>query len=348
MVFAIGLVPFVAAIALWGKAAQSLDMAYCASINTASTSANSSIYQSNGLCQGFCVSDFAFSVLQDSDCWCTNYVPASSSQVDTGKCDTQCPGYPSDTCGGDGLYGYIKLEKSAQGTKGGSTSTTSSLAPITETVHNTVTIAPTFASTTTSRESTDTTSKETTVATTPSVSVATVTAGGGQVSLQTVTVLPTTTSAAASAESDASSTGMTASHSGLSTGAAVGVAVGVLGAVIIVALIAIMYWIRRRRSNQEAGMLSNQGSQRGSSSGMMGTPTTAMASVWDGENGSTGRRNSRLMPHDPRMDPYATNIYSRFDHNKSRESINTLQDNHDYSRKVLRTTNPDPPDQDQH
>ncbi|KAI0014331.1 hypothetical protein F4779DRAFT_632670 [Xylariaceae sp. FL0662B] len=343
MAFTFGLVPFVAAIALLGKAAQSLDMAYCASINTASTSSNSSIYQSDGLCQQFCMDDFAFSVIQDSDCWCTDYEPDPSTQVDTGKCNTKCPGFPSDTCGGDGLWGYIKLDKSPKGTKsagGGSTSTTSSppqALPITETVHNTVTVTPMPASTTTASGSS--------VTPTPSVSVATVTAGGGQVSLQTVTVLPTTTTADG-ADSGASSTDMGTSHSGLSTGAAVGVAVGVIGAVIIAGICVFVFWFRRRRRNREEGMLENQGSQRGSSSGMMGTPTTAMASVWDGDNTSTGRRNSRLMPHDPRMDPYATNIYSRLDHNKSRESINTLQDNHDYSRKVLRTTNPDPPDQD--
>lgn len=66
-----------------------------------------------------------------------------------------------------------------------------------------------------------------------------------------------------------------------------------------------------------------------------------MASVWDSEQLSGNRRNSRIMPHDPRMDPFAANLYNR--ENKSRESINTIQDNHDYSRKVLRTTNPDPP-----
>lgn len=307
------------------KLAQSLDMAYCANINTASTNGNSSIYQSDGLCHDFCLSDYAFSILQDDSCWCSNYVPDKTTQVDTDECDISCHGFPSDTCGGDGLWGYIALDKEPVGTSGASTSTKISSPDTTDKT-----------TTTTRHTSTSTTS--------PSVSVHTVTAGG-TVSLQTVTVIPTVTSGVeTSASSDANSTGMTASHQGLSTGQAVGVAIGVLGAVAIAIAAGVLFFFRRRRRQGQGDIIEDtSGSHRGSSAGMMSTPTTAMASVWDGDNTSTGRRNSRFMPHDPRMDPYTTNIYSRFD-NKSHESINTLQDNRDYSRKVLRTTNPDPTD----
>lgn len=163
---------------------------------------------------------------------------------------------------------------------------------------------------------------------------------GGTVSLQTVYATPTN---ANEASSDANSSGMTSSHEGLSTAQAVGVAIGVLGAMAIAIAIGVLICLRRRRRQGDV-IGEGPGSHRGSSAGMMSTPTTGMASVWDGDN-TSGRRNSRYMPHDPRMDPYATNIYSRFE-NKSHESINTLQDNHDYSRKVLRTTNPDPADRE--
>lgn len=122
------------------KLAQSLDMAYCANINTASTNGSkyldsqilmlhanfcqdSSIYQSDGLCHDFCLSDYAFSILQDDSCWCSNYVPDKTTQVDTDECDISCHGFPSDTCGGDGLWGYIALDKEPVGTSGASTST---------------------------------------------------------------------------------------------------------------------------------------------------------------------------------------------------------------------------------
>ena len=57
-----------------------------------------------------------------------------------------------------------------------------------------------------------------------------------------------------------------------------------------------------------------------------------------------GNRGSRLMPADPRMDPYSEGLYVR---TKSHESVNTLRDEQDYSRRlnqprVLRATNPDP------
>ncbi|KAI1379296.1 hypothetical protein F4677DRAFT_327662 [Hypoxylon crocopeplum] len=302
--------------------AQSIEMAYCASINTASTAANSSIYQSDGLCHDFCLEDYAFSVIKDSECWCSNYVPAESAQVDVDQCNKKCPGYLTDTCGGDGVWGYMSLDKVPSGTSGSSTSTQTS--------------------------SPDTTSKSTEHTTsptsTPSPSVATVTVGG---TVSLVTVTPTVPVAPVSSDVDASSdnnsSGMTTSHQGLSTGQAVGVAVGVLGAVAIAIGAGVFLCLRRRRRDQRDVITDSPGSHRGSSAGMMSTPTTGMASVWDGDNTSSGRRNSRFMPHDPRMDPFATNIYSRFD-NKSHESVNTLQDNQDYSRKVLRTTNPDPPD----
>lgn len=131
------------------------------------------------------------------------------------------------------------------------------------------------------------------------------------------------------------------SQSGLTTGQAVGVAVGVLGFFVLAGALGIFLWLRRKRRSQEQTTLEHQNSLRGSSAGMMSTPRTEMTSVFDSEGQSMGRRNSRLMPHDPRMDPYTANIYNRFE-NKSRESVNTLRDDQDYSRRVLRTTNPDP------
>jgi hypothetical protein len=73
----------------------------------------------------------------------------------------------------------------------------------------------------------------------------------------------------------------------------------------------------------------------------------AVAGPWaTGEGPGLGRRPSRLLPVDPRLDPFSVGIYTR---SKSHESINTLRDDHDYSRKVhqpkvLRATNPDPDD----
>lgn len=62
----------------------SVAVAYCASINTAETSATSSIYMSEGLCYDTCNDEgYALGVLQESNCWCSDYVPDSGDQVDT-------------------------------------------------------------------------------------------------------------------------------------------------------------------------------------------------------------------------------------------------------------------------
>lgn len=77
----------------------------------------SSIYQSDGLCRDQCEGS-AFAVIQGQNCWCSDVEPGRSVQVSTTKCNTKCSGYPDDTCGGDGLWGYMMLGKDPSGTQG--------------------------------------------------------------------------------------------------------------------------------------------------------------------------------------------------------------------------------------
>lgn len=78
-----------------------------------------------------------------------------------------------------------------------------------------------------------------------------------------------------------------------------------------------------------------------------GSDGRAMSENW--ENSAQGKRRSTLMPVDPRLDPGTMGIYHRPE-NKSHESVNSLRDDQDYSRRVhdpsrvLRATNPDPVD----
>lgn len=82
------------------------------------TAIDVSVYQSNGLCTNLCIQQYAFAILQDQNCWCSNYIPATT----TTGCSLSCPGYPFEKCGGEGLYGYIALGKVApSGTLGAST-----------------------------------------------------------------------------------------------------------------------------------------------------------------------------------------------------------------------------------
>ncbi|KAG6014636.1 hypothetical protein E4U41_004796, partial [Claviceps citrina] len=93
----------------------------CASINTASTEPTTSIYQSVGACTASCGAGFAFAVLQNHLCWCTNFAPGASTRRD-GGCRAACPGYPADVCGNGsgsgGLYSYVVLDASlVEGTR---------------------------------------------------------------------------------------------------------------------------------------------------------------------------------------------------------------------------------------
>ncbi len=176
----------------------------------------------------------------------------------------------------------------------------------------------------------------------PAPTVQTVTESG---TVRTVTVTPT----GSSSPNDA---GITSQSNGLGTGAAVGIAVAVVAIVVAAAVVAFFVW--RRKKQRDAQGMVNSPSPRGSSAGMMSTSKATEAGATPPyidrtESDQSGRRRSTLMPIDPRIDPAHSGIYNR-DGNISRDSINTLRDDQDYSRrvhqpaKVLRATNPDPDD----
>ncbi|KAJ0284116.1 hypothetical protein COL940_004311 [Colletotrichum noveboracense] len=290
-----------------------LKQTLCSSSNTASMSANLSIWQTNGLCSDFCRGkNFAFAIVQYQSCWCSDVAPAASSEADVeDKCNDICPGYDTEKCGSrPNWYGYIQLSKTPTSTAGGDAATTSAAA-----------------------------------ASTTQTSVQTVTADG---TVRTVTVTPTATGTdGATGASELSPSSSASSSNGLSTGAVVGVVVGVIAAVVAFAGLGLFLFFRRRKQHQENEKY-DEPSHRGSSAGMTGSPrnpemvVTVDGGRWDADSTSDHRR-SRLMAHDPRMEPLGRGLYLN---NKSAESINTLRDDQDYSRKVhkpvLRATNPDP------
>ncbi|KAG6008290.1 hypothetical protein E4U21_004752 [Claviceps maximensis] len=105
---------------LAGAAAQSSQAQLCASVNTASNDPKPNTYQSVGACSSTCGTQYAYAVLQNNLCWCSNYGPDASTQSD-GACHLPCPGYPADVCGGaGGLYSYVLLNAAmVRGTTGG-------------------------------------------------------------------------------------------------------------------------------------------------------------------------------------------------------------------------------------
>lgn len=165
----------------------------------------------------------------------------------------------------------------------------------------------------------------------------TVTADG---TIRTVTVAPTSDSGSEDgAANNGTETG--GGGGGLSTGSVVGIAVGVIGAVLVITGMALFLFFRRRKQNKEDNQ--DDANIRDSSVGMMGGPGSNRSGGAPASPNSAGNRSSMLQV-DPRMDPFKQGLYMR---SVSHESINTLRDDHDYSRriqppKVLRATNPDP------
>ncbi|PWY75989.1 WSC-domain-containing protein [Aspergillus sclerotioniger CBS 115572] len=84
------------------------------------TDQGSNQYQSVGLCGQVCAKVGApFAGLQDSHCWCGVSPPVPSTFVSGKECNTQCPGYPADTCGGTGVWSVYQLGITADPDDGG-------------------------------------------------------------------------------------------------------------------------------------------------------------------------------------------------------------------------------------
>lgn len=126
----------------------------------------------------------------------------------------------------------------------------------------------------------------------------------------------------------------------------------------------VYFYLRKKKKEEEAARVSDESSgERRDSGGTNGGVSRTMSEnsryvlgtdgrgqiVETWEPDTPGSRRSRLMPIDPRLNPH-TGLYQG--DNKSRESVNTIRDDHDYSRRVhqpktvLRISNPDTDDED--
>ncbi|KAI9152095.1 hypothetical protein HJFPF1_09318 [Paramyrothecium foliicola] len=337
----------------------------CADFNTADTDPQKSIYQTNGLCFNTCKENYAYAITQYQSCWCSNYAPDDDTQVDRSRCNTPCPAYPDEEqCGGDGTFAYILLANAPSGTRGPSSpsstkattkstkeaKTTTATARVTETVQTTVTEVSTSArpipTSSTSQESSS--SAEQTSSEPPAVLttsyVLTVTAGS---IIKTVTVAPAQTmteSGAPAASEDNANSSTSKNDGGLNTGQVVGIVIGVVGGILLLAAAGVFWFLRRKKQSKEAGYQEDP-SVRGTSPGTIGTAGGAemmMGGAPVSATNTTGNRSS-ILQIDPRMDPFrGQGLYPR---TGSHESLNTLRDDHDYSRRIqqpLRATNPDP------
>ncbi|RAL03356.1 WSC-domain-containing protein [Aspergillus ibericus CBS 121593] len=84
------------------------------------TNQGPNVYQSVGLCAQLCAQDAApFAAVQAADCWCGAAPPAPASVVAHTQCNTNCPGYPIDTCGGHNVWSVYQLGILADPDEGG-------------------------------------------------------------------------------------------------------------------------------------------------------------------------------------------------------------------------------------
>ncbi|EKD16760.1 putative Cell wall integrity and stress response component 4 [Drepanopeziza brunnea f. sp. 'multigermtubi' MB_m1] len=329
------------------KAQSVYETKYCSDLNTGSGSRNFSVYQSNSICANYCngiqvpgqSQPFAFAVLQGNYCWCSDYVPATT----TTGCSKPCPGFPDDLCGGDDLFTYLEIGgNEPAGTKGAPAAT-----PIPTSTSPPSTRATTTLLSTTTPPSSRVTSSSSAWTPTAVTSLSEYAPG------KTMTLIQT------AAAPSSPGTGPKSGKSGLSTGGAVGLAVGLCALVALLVALA-FFLLRKRRQEREAASaddLSRKGSSAGLGAGtipsrtmsensryVLGTDGRRVIEQWEPGEAEEIRR-SRLIPVDQRLDPFSA-VYQRGD-NKSRESVNTLRDDHDYSRRVasgpgiLRATNPD-------
>ncbi|KAL2822197.1 hypothetical protein BDW59DRAFT_107226 [Aspergillus cavernicola] len=289
---------------LWMTADSSIT--YCSTVSTGTSgSSNFSIYQSNGNCEDHC-SGSAFGILLDKNCWCSDIAPNDATNLDTSDCDDDCPGFPDDSCGNatETLYAYIQL---------GNPSGTASVSSTSSTVDSTTS--------TTSTTSDATTTSHSSIVETHGSQVTTITVGD---------------SAATSEADSGNGSDDEGSNSSISGGTIAGIVVGVVGGIALL-VAAIIFFIAKRRSRSEDSKEAIDGRQ---SKGSQMSQANANGAFSDSHS-HTWSNGSSVPQRKPTFTDNRLNTGAMLSPNGRRHSDVSLQDNTDYSRPVLRLTNPD-------
>ncbi|KMU83359.1 YlTSR1 [Coccidioides immitis H538.4] len=284
-----------------------IELLYCSPLNTGSDfDTVISDFQSNGRCRETCIGKYSFAILQGKSCWCSDAVPGDITDVS--DCSDSCPGYPKDKCGSvrKRLYGYIQLDKRPTTTIAGSTTS--------------LTGTPSLSS-----SSSLSSPSSTSFADQVTVTV-TLTQTGSPTTFFTSTKSSLTTNPTSSE---------TSSVSNLNGGQIAGIVIGSLaGFGIIIALIFLIVRAHRRRERQR--------SQRNELFNPFHEPAVPTPVFRPHLTTEKPPAQSFLRVPNSRDTRLKNGIYP----NGSRRSNVSLQDHQDYSRPVLRLTNPDPPSSD--
>ncbi|KAI9723673.1 MAG: hypothetical protein M1812_000973 [Candelaria pacifica] len=246
-------------------------------------------FQSPGKCQCFCV-NLGKPVMATSggtNCWCGDLIPAASSKVDSGQCNTPCNGFDKVNCGGDKTWAVALTGLQANvANEGGSASSSGTQTP--------ASTPPTPSAN----------SPTPVIIETQSV----VTAGG-----PTVFVTAPGQTTPSDAPAAASSTAPKPSSKGTNTaGIAAGVVVGVVALGAILGGGYLFLRSRKRRAVEEEYRRN---------------AAISSAAASDKPPGSAGSMA------DSRLEPSVMM--------QRRQSDGSIADNQDYSRRILKVTNPD-------
>jgi len=239
----------------------------CFTISDALTDQGSYTFQTLGWCQPWCVrqNKSILGLSNGTNCWCGDAMPPSSQKVDDANCNTNCVGYPQQTCGGPKAFavwsdGLNPVVSSANTGSSPSSTTLVSTPSATDSTPSVVTVASTVLVT-----------------------------GAAQTSAQ---IIYTTEAVAASGGPNKAAI-------------AAGVVVGVVAFCALIG--GVLLWLRQKR-RREIEEEHRRKEKPGSSSG------------------SQSLTDSRLEP---------SVMFQR------RMSDGSIADNQDYSRRILKVTNPD-------
>ncbi|KAF5569501.1 SLG1 [Fusarium phyllophilum] len=82
----------------------------CFSALPSQADGRSDTFNSVGSCADYCQTQKkTVAILKGVECICADIYPAKSAKVDDDKCDTPCPGYAKDACGGKDTYSVFNL-----------------------------------------------------------------------------------------------------------------------------------------------------------------------------------------------------------------------------------------------
>ncbi|RBR05150.1 hypothetical protein FVER53590_08883 [Fusarium verticillioides] len=143
----------------------------CFSALPSEADGRSDTFNSVGSCADYCEEqNKTVAILKGVECICADIYPDKSAKVDDDKCDTPCPGYAKDACGGKDAYSVFNLgvnllpgnegDKRSSGSTAKSTGSTKTAVTTTATEVSTANAETTSAPTTEAEETTSVTKPE--------------------------------------------------------------------------------------------------------------------------------------------------------------------------------------------